>query len=80
MTSIRFTSYALAAVSMLAVAGAAHAESEVNIYSYHQPELIQPLMDAFTKRRASRPMCCSSTRASLNALQRKAQIRRPTLF
>ncbi|ABR59185.1 extracellular solute-binding protein [Sinorhizobium medicae] len=28
---------------------AAHAEGEVNIYSYRQPELIQPLLDAFTK-------------------------------
>ncbi|MGL3605938.1 Fe(3+) ABC transporter substrate-binding protein [Rhizobium sp. G187] len=35
---------------MLAVTvGTAHAEGEVNIYSYRQPELIQPLMDAFTK-------------------------------
>ena len=41
---------ALGAVSALALsAGAAFAEGEVNIYSYRQPELIQPLMDAFTK-------------------------------
>ncbi|WP_246745904.1 Fe(3+) ABC transporter substrate-binding protein [Ciceribacter sp. L1K22] len=30
-------------------AGAAWADGEVNIYSYRQPELIQPLLDAFTK-------------------------------
>lgn len=30
---------------------AAHAEGEVNIYSYRQPELIQPLLDAFTKEK-----------------------------
>ena len=48
MTSIR--TLALGAVSVLALsAGAAQAEGEVNIYSYRQPELIQPLMDAFTK-------------------------------
>ncbi|WP_246041443.1 Fe(3+) ABC transporter substrate-binding protein [Peteryoungia ipomoeae] len=35
---------------MLALSsGAALADGEVNIYSYRQPELIQPLMDAFTK-------------------------------
>ena len=43
MTSIR--TLALGAVSVLALsAGAAFAEGEVNIYSYRQPELIQPLM------------------------------------
>lgn len=48
MTSIR--TIALGAVSVLALsAGSALAEGEVNIYSYRQPELIQPLMDAFTK-------------------------------
>jgi len=30
-------------------AGSAWADGEVNIYSYRQPELIQPLLDAFTK-------------------------------
>jgi iron(III) transport system substrate-binding protein len=48
MTSIR--TIALGAVSVLALsAGSALADGEVNIYSYRQPELIQPLMDAFTK-------------------------------
>ncbi len=48
MTSIR--SIALGAVSVLALsASSALADGEVNIYSYRQPELIQPLMDAFTK-------------------------------
>jgi iron(III) transport system substrate-binding protein len=48
MTSIR--TLALGTASVLALsAGAALADGEVNIYSYRQPELIQPLMDAFTK-------------------------------
>ncbi|PIE08487.1 MAG: iron ABC transporter substrate-binding protein [Rhodobacterales bacterium] len=32
----------------LAIAAPAQAEDVVNVYSYRQPELIQPLMDAFT--------------------------------
>ncbi|MBW8318704.1 MAG: Fe(3+) ABC transporter substrate-binding protein [Arenimonas sp.] len=32
-----------------ATSGAALADGEVNVYSYRQPELIQPLIDAFTK-------------------------------
>ena len=33
----------------LAFALPAHADGEVNIYSYRQPDLIQPLLDEFTK-------------------------------
>jgi iron(III) transport system substrate-binding protein len=42
----------LSLTSVLAVLGAAFpalADGEVNIYSYRQPELIKPLLDAFTK-------------------------------
>lgn len=43
----------LAAISLatagLALAVPAHADGEVNIYSYRQPDLIQPLLDAFQK-------------------------------
>ena len=40
----------LMASAMVLVAGnAAWADGEVNIYSYRQPELIQPLLDAFAK-------------------------------
>lgn len=39
----------LATVSFGAMAGTALADGEVNIYSYRQPELIQPLLDEFTK-------------------------------
>jgi iron(III) transport system substrate-binding protein len=42
----------LSLASTLALFGAAFpalADGEVNIYSYRQPELIQPLLDAFTK-------------------------------
>ncbi|PZU88529.1 MAG: iron ABC transporter substrate-binding protein [Shinella sp.] len=39
----------LATVSLGAMAGSALADGEVNIYSYRQPELIQPLLDEFTK-------------------------------
>jgi iron(III) transport system substrate-binding protein len=50
MTFRPFSALALSAVSMLALtAGSAFADGEVNIYSYRQPELIQPLMDQFTK-------------------------------
>jgi len=36
-------------LALFSVAFPALAEGEVNIYSYRQPELIQPLLDAFTK-------------------------------
>ena len=40
-----------ATLSLLAlIAGAAPALADVNIYSQRQPELIQPLLDAFTKQ------------------------------
>jgi len=42
-------SVALSALVSGAGAGSALADGEVNIYSYRQPELIQPLLDAFTK-------------------------------
>lgn len=50
MVKAHFTRLALSAVSALSMtAGAALADGEVNIYSYRQPELTQPLMDTFTK-------------------------------
>ncbi|MCM2403107.1 Fe(3+) ABC transporter substrate-binding protein [Rhizobium sp. S153] len=39
----------LATVSFGTMAGTALADGEVNVYSYRQPELIQPLLDEFTK-------------------------------
>ena len=39
----------LAGAALGASASLALADGEVNIYSYRQPELIQPLLDAFTK-------------------------------
>jgi len=39
----------LGMTAIAATSGAALAEGEVNVYSYRQPELIQPLVDAFTK-------------------------------
>ncbi|SDQ71095.1 Fe(3+) ABC transporter substrate-binding protein [Pseudovibrio sp. Tun.PSC04-5.I4] len=41
---------ALSATSLLGLGSAAQAEEEVNIYSYRQPELIQPLLKAFTEK------------------------------
>lgn len=35
-------------VAATLLAGAAHADGVVNIYTYRQPELIQPVLDAFT--------------------------------
>ena len=37
------------ACTILAGTSAFAQESVVNVYSYRQPELIQPLLDAFTK-------------------------------
>ena len=52
-TPMRTSTFALPVLAFGAafsgLAGAAHADGEVNIYSYRQPELIQPLLDAFTK-------------------------------
>lgn len=39
---------ALAASAFFAFAGAAQAQEVVNIYSYRQPDLIKPVLDAFT--------------------------------
>lgn len=44
-----FRAALLGSVAFAAAAGTALADGEVNIYSYRQPELIQPLIDAFTK-------------------------------
>lgn len=38
-----------AAAAFFAIGSQAFADGEVNIYSYRQPELIQPVLDAFTK-------------------------------
>src|SRR5262245_12753453 len=38
------------AVSALLVASAAQAQGEVNIYSYREPQLIDPLLKAFTDK------------------------------
>ena len=43
------TNSAAAAFALTALfAGAAHADGAVNIYTYRQPQLIQPVLDAFT--------------------------------
>lgn len=49
MLPVKFIRAALlGSVAFAATAGMAMADGEVNIYSYRQPELIQPLIDAFT--------------------------------
>lgn len=52
MASVKSLIYAVAATASLASGeiSTAFASDEVNIYSYRQPELIQPLLDAFTQR------------------------------
>ncbi|AAK86021.2 Fe(3+) ABC transporter substrate-binding protein [Agrobacterium fabrum] len=45
----RFSAAVFSGLTILSLAPAALAEGEVNVYSYRQPELIQPLLDAFTK-------------------------------
>lgn len=48
MTKLRLLSSLAIAVSLVAVSTPASAEGEVNVYTYRQPGLIQPLLDAFT--------------------------------
>ena len=49
-TTAKTTTLSLAAtLAMFSAAFPAMADGEVNIYSYRQPELIKPLLDAFTK-------------------------------
>ncbi len=50
MTNIRAKLLAAtAAIGLLSAATSALADGEVNVYSYRQPDLIQPVLDAFTK-------------------------------
>ena len=65
---MRFT---LLALTLCSTALPALAD-EVNIYSHRQPELIQPLLDAFTAESGSGPMWPLSTRAWPNGWWRKA--------
>ncbi len=44
-----FSAAVFSGLTILSFAPAARAEGEVNVYSYRQPELVQPLLDAFTK-------------------------------
>ncbi len=46
--NIRTNSALGAFMAATLLAGAAHADGVVNIYTYRQPELIQPVLDAFT--------------------------------
>ena len=39
----------LVLLALAVVGSAAHAADEVNVYSYRQPFLIQPMFDAFTR-------------------------------
>ena len=47
---MKIKTFLLAATGLGMSGAAALADGEVNIYSYRQPELIQPLLDAFTKQ------------------------------
>jgi iron(III) transport system substrate-binding protein len=47
---MKIKTFLLAATALGMSGAAALADGEVNIYSYRQPELIQPLLDAFTKQ------------------------------
>ena len=48
--SRKFIAGSMAGLAVLATAGTAAANGEVNIYSYRQAELIAPLLDAFTEQ------------------------------
>ena len=60
---MRFPLLALALGAVAMPAGA----DEINIYSHRQPELIQPLLDAFTAETGSPPTWPSLKRAWPNA-------------
>ena len=69
---------------VLALAGAAafavqaQAAEEVSLYTTREPKLIQPLLDAFTRKAASRSTPSSSRTACLSESRPKAPSRRPT--
>ena len=69
---------------VLALAGAAafavqaQAAEEVSLYTTREPKLIQPLLDAFTRKAASRSTPSSSRTACSSGSRPKAPSRRPT--
>ena len=66
-------------VALVLMAASALAESgEVNVYTTREPGLIQPLLDTFTKRPASRSMSSSWRAASPNVSRRRAKTLPPT--
>jgi iron(III) transport system substrate-binding protein len=47
--SVRMLARLAGAAALVAAAGTAAAQSDVNVYTYRETKLIQPLFDAFTK-------------------------------
>jgi len=50
MNPVRTTLWATCAATLLSVAAPAFADGEVNVYSYRQPFLVDPIFDAFTEQ------------------------------
>ena len=68
----------LIAAVLAVVAVDVRAAEEVNVYSNRPAELLQPLLDGFTKQTGIATTCFSSTRASSSACGPRENIRRPT--
>ena len=62
MSILRTLASAAAAAAALLTASAATA-AEVNVYSYRQPFLVEPLFDAFTKKSGHKVKSFSPARA-----------------
>ncbi len=56
---------------------AAKADGEVNIYSYRQPYLIQPMLDRFTQETGIKTNIVYASKGWASASARKAPTRRP---
>ncbi len=69
---------ALSVAATFLASTAVRADGEVNIYSYRQPDLIKPLLDAFTEKTGITTNVLSSTRVLSSASRLKAQLSQPT--
>ena len=72
-------SLALSALcAVLLAPGLASAQGEVNVYSYREQKLLQPLLDAFTKDTGVKVNVISASSGLESASRPKAQTPRPT--
>jgi ABC-type glycerol-3-phosphate transport system substrate-binding protein len=62
----------------VALAAPAWAQGEVNVYSYREHKLIQPLLDAFTKDTEIKVNVISASSGLEQRIKTEARTRRPT--